>query len=52
VYVETIDSSMKDQSDDIDSNYCCGRGYAAHCLRTMERARNTSAQHERHGETN
>ena len=35
-YVETIDSSLKDQSDDIDSNYCCGRGYAAHCLRTTE----------------
>jgi len=46
-----VDSSLKDQSDDIDSNYCCGRGYAAHCLCTTERARNTSAQHERHGET-
>jgi len=45
------DSSLKDQSDDMDFNYCCGRGYAAHCLHTKERARNTSAQHERHSET-
>ena len=51
MYGETIDSSLKDQSDDMDFNYCYGRGYAAHCLRTTERARNTSAQCERHGET-
>ena len=51
MHVETIDSSLKDQSDDIDSNYCCGRGYVAHYLRTTERARNTSAQDESHGET-
>ena len=51
MHVETIDSSLKYQSDDIDCNYCCGRGYAAHCLCTTEQARNTSAQHERHGET-
>jgi len=36
LYVETIDSLLKDQSDDIDSKYCYGRGYAVHCLRTME----------------
>jgi len=42
---------LKEQTIDIDSNNCCGRGYAAHCLRTYGASKNTSAQHKRHGET-
>jgi len=34
MYVETVDGSFKEQTIDIDSNHCCGRAYAAHCLRT------------------
>ena len=51
MYFETVDGSLKEQTIDIDSNHCCGRGYAAHCLRTYGASKNTSAQHKRHGET-
>ena len=52
MYVETVDGSFKEQTINIDSNHCCGRGYAAHCLRTYRASKkNTSAQHKRHGET-
>jgi hypothetical protein len=52
MYVETFDGSFKEQTIDIESNHCCGRGYAAHCLRTYRASKkNTSAQHKRHGET-
>jgi len=34
VNVETVDSSLKERTSDIESNQCCGRDYAAHCLRT------------------
>ena len=43
MYVETDDGSLKEQTIDIDSNRCCGRGYAAHCLRTYGATKNTSA---------
>ena len=51
MYVETFDGSFKEQTTDIDSNHCCGRGYPAHCLRTYGADKNTSAHHKRHGET-
>ena len=51
MYVETVDGSLKEETIDIDSNHCCGIGYAAHCLRTYGASKNTSAQHKRHGET-
>ena len=51
MYVEMVDGSLREQKIDIDSNHCCGRGYAAHCLRTYGASKNTSAQHKRHGET-
>ena len=34
VYVETIDSLLKERTSDIDSDHCCSRDYVAHCLRT------------------
>jgi len=49
MYVETFDGSLKEQIIDKDSNHCCGRGYAAHCLRTYWASKNMSAQQKRHG---
>jgi hypothetical protein len=34
VFVETVVSSLKERTSDIDSDHCCSREYAVHCLRT------------------
>ena len=49
MYVETVDGSFKEQTIDIDSNHCCGRGYAAHCLRTYRASKKKTSLHSTRG---
>ena len=50
VHVETVDSSFKERTSDIDSDHRCSREYAARCLGTYGASKNTSAQHKRRGD--
>ena len=47
MYVETVDGSSKKQTININSDHCCGRGYATHCLRTDGASKKTRLHSKR-----